>query len=160
VRHTFLLDENVAVRGVVQESGPAQTLWRTIAKNCHHKLAIGPILYGNYQQKIQEVRRRTGPDSAASMVALIFQLLTNADKTVWVAPENPSQLARFVRHTSDRYLADIAHLATLERNSKDCVFVTTDRQTRADFNRTEMQEARIQGVSLEQAVILANEAAD
>ena len=144
------------MRGLIHESGAAQRLWLTVARNCHHKLVVSYQLYANYRDKVRAGRRQAGRQPTLDFSGVVDGIALNADKTIWVDPEG-SPLAQLVRHLNDRYLANIAHAAVTQGKCSECLLVTTDRRTREDFNRSQMNELGISGVTIEAALLLARE---
>lgn len=150
MKHTFLLDENVIVRGLLQKHKAERDLLLLIARNCHH-IVVSPPLYDKYWQKVRAMRSRSGPELATLMTALLSQLLMNKDKSIWVQPSTGESPGSVVRDMDDWFLANIAAAVTSSVNVSECIVVTSDRSTRDDFNREEMQRAGIQGATIERA---------
>lgn len=152
MKRNFLLDENIVVKGLLQQR--ARDLWLVIARNCH-RIAVSPFLAARYREWLRRQRTRAAPEVATATTAIINQILTNSEKTTWVQPKGSSALARLIRHPNDRFLGDIAAQLLEANNADHCIFVTTDRQTREDFNRAEMRSAGIEGVTIERGLLLA-----
>jgi hypothetical protein len=152
VKRNFLLDENVAVRGLLQQR--ARDLWLTIARNCH-RIAVSPLLARKYREKLRQARRRAAPEVATGMIAIVNQMLLDPEKSIWVEPGGSSPLARLIRDPDDHFLADIAAELVAAHKVNECIFVTTDSRTRQDFNRPRMRSAGIEGVTIERGLALA-----
>ncbi len=158
MRHCFLLDENVLVDGFLDTS--AWTVWFEIAKNCHN-LGVSPLLYARYKQKLNlpEVQAPAS-DGGPGFPRLITSILANSAKSIYATPGESSELAALVRDDDDRFLADIAFELVSTCEMAECIFVSTDQQTVNDFNQPKMLQLGIRGVTVQEAVTLASEAAD
>lgn len=153
MKRNFLLDENVVVKALLHEG--TRDLWLMIANKCH-RIAVSSLLAARYRDKLRQARRRVPPEVATATSAIINQILTNSEKTIWVEPKQSSALARLIRHANDHFLGDIAAEVLDAHKADHCIFVSTDGRTRADFNRAEMRSAGIRGVTIERGLDLAS----
>jgi len=100
-----------------------------------------------YWRKVRVAEKGFPSEVGTVLILIIRQILTNKDKTIGVAPNSPTPFAHLIRHLNDRFLADIAYELITSGQSSHCIVVTSDRRTREDFNRQEMHELGIQGVT-------------
>ncbi len=91
------------------------------------------------------------------MAASVNLVLTNADKSMWLEPDILDRKDRRVRDPDDWFLEDIAVHAVVAAGCDHCLVVSTDRQTREDFNHRDHQERGIAGHTVEEALVFASE---
>lgn len=157
MRWYFLLDENTAPRSLVLQA--ARDLWRAIARNRHAVIASYD-LSAKYRDKLRTNRKKARNEAEYEELAkLIGQILQDSDFSHWVAPQLvPSPYRQYIHHRNDLFLADILYEAVVVQGLPNCIFVSTDRQTRGNFNRPEFHALNIRGVTIEEALKLARQA--
>ena len=157
MKHNFLIDENLVIPGGDHEAA-AISIWLAIRRNCHHRVCLDSELNTKYQQKLRGAGGRnlrvTGLSSM--LVRTIRDVVADSNKLIFVAAQGPSPLASMVRDDDDRFLVDIAHAVIEMTNPPECILVTSDTDTRDDFNG--LGEEAVSAVSPSGGLALAEEA--
>jgi hypothetical protein len=156
LKHNFLVDENLVIAGGEYEA-LATDLWLAIAENCHH-VGMDGELRGKYLRKLNAASGGGSFGVAGSMLlSVVSGVMAREDKAVWPGPIDAEALTGLVADEDDRFLVPIALGVATHSESKQCVLITTDARTRADFCRPEMNNLGISGVSPEVGIELARQ---
>lgn len=151
MKHHFILDENVIAQTKTRTLA-IQTLelFKLIKANCHQVvldttlsiklhswLTRRDAQFGNFFP--------TGP-------TFVRSVLTDTNKRQWVDTQPASTERGLVHHTNDWYIVDLAV------SCKNVHFVSTsDNTTRKNFNCLEFKALGIDGITVKQAIKLAQD---
>ena len=152
----FINDENLVPRALLDEK--PRMVWINIAEN-GHRLVVTRELYAKYLEKLEQTAHKAASVDVASIVlAILRDIQVNSEMTImYDVSGRPSPWRGIVRHMTDWFLADLAFEVTEAGVVPNLVLVTTDRATRRDFNRPELAQRNIQGVTIEGGLDLSRE---
>jgi hypothetical protein len=126
----------------------AAELWVAILRECH-RIVLSSSNVARLRGWWAKLRDRADRHPLPAFLPAVEACLVNRAKRTWVTEECAPEEA-CIRHPKDAFLARIAV------RCPGCVIVTTDTQTREDFQRPEFSEKYgIRAVTVEEALALA-----
>lgn len=150
MKHIFLPDENVLMRALKCHK-PAREFWQTIAVNCH-KIAVDGEWARRYWQRLHKEKKLIN-SHFPNIPGIINSILRNPEKCDFRTGIKPVTEETMVRHNKDRYL-----LRIVAAGNGGGLLVTTDAQTRNDFNKSAIySKYKTAGLTIEKALALARE---